>query len=429
MYIRDIILKKKQKEILTEDEIKFCIQSYFKGEITDAQMSALMTAMNVSNLNEKEIHWLINAMAETGEQLEFYRISNKITDIHILGGISDKILIILLCILNSLDIPSAKVIDRELGLEDRITALTQNSLSSDIEEFKKNIQEQGIGILKNNVSLAPIEEKLYKLRHEIACDNDMGLIATSIMSQKIALGFNNIFFEITYGANAYVKTLSDAKVLARYLTSIGKKELRNVGCIVTPLNQPVGNTFGNLLELKEIYEFLSGKNNFEIEETVLAFGSNILAISKYGNNINKNKKSIKEVLENGKALESFEKLINICGGDIELLKNDIEVKNKIPVMSAQNGYIEEIDVNELRKLSQYIDAIRISSLDKLDIGAGMVFNKKVGDPIKKGEILGFIYTNNDTKIENAVELAKSMFKITEKKSLNLSRIRFDINNV
>ncbi len=429
MYIRDIILKKKQKGSLTEDEIKFSIQNYFKGEITEAQMAALMTAMNIFRLNEKEIHWFINAMAETGEQFEFYRLSNKITDIHILGGMSDKVLIILLCILNSLGLPSAKVIDRELGIEDRIFSLTKNSLNTDIVKFKNDIQNFGIGLLKNNQNLAPIEEKLYKLRHEISCDNDMGLIATSIMSQKIALGFSNIFFEITYGANAYVKTLSDAKILARYLTSIGKKELRNVGCVVTPLNQPLGNTFGNLLELKEIYEFLSGKVNYELEETILTFGSNILAISNYSNNVNKNKKMIKEKLQNGDAIKSFEKLLNTCGADTELLKKDINIKNKIPVMSSENGYLEEIDVNELRKLSQYINAIRKTSLDNLDIGAGVVFNKKIGDTIKKGDILGFIYTNNDTKIENAVELAKNMFKITDKKMLNLSRIKFDINNV
>ena len=429
MYIRDIILKKKQKESLTEDEIKFSIQSYFKDEISEAQMAALMTAMNISGLNEKEIHWLVNAIAETGEQLEFYRISNKITDIHILGGISDKILIILLCVLNSLGLPSAKVIDRELGLEDRLISLNGYTIDTDIQNFKQNIQNEGIGILKNKSQLAPIEKKLYNLRHEIACDNDMGLIATSIMSQKIALGFNNIFFEITYGSNAYVKTLSDAKVLARYLTSIGKKELRNVGCIVTALNQPLGNTFGNILELKEIYEFLSGKINYELEEAVLSFGSNILTISNFSNHDNKSRKKIKNVIENGEALKSFERLLSCYGANIEILKQEIRVKNKVPIMSNYSGYIEEIDVNELRKLSQYLDAIRISSLDKLDIGAGVVFNKKVGDAVNKGDILGFVCTNNDTKTQNAVELAKNMFKITDKKILNLSRIKFNINNV
>lgn len=429
MYIRDIILKKKKKELLTEDEIKFSIQSYFKDEITEAQMAALMTAMNLQNLNEKEIHYLINAIAQTGEQLELYRFSNKITDIHILGGISDKLLIILISVLNSLGLPAAKIIDRELGLEDRLISLPGFKLETDIENFKHNIEKTGMGILKSNINLAPIEKKLYKLRHEVACDNDMGLIATSIMSQKIALGFNNIFFEITYGSNAYVKNLNDAKVLARYLTSIGKKELRNVGCIVTPLNQPIGNTFGNVLELKEIFEFLSGKQNEEIENEILGFGSNILAISKFSQNKNKNKQAIKENIKNGKALKSFEKLLNIYGVDYNILKNEINVKNKIAIMSNKSGYIEEIDVNELRKLSQYIDSIRISSLDKIDVGAGVIFNKKIGDKVTKGEILGFIYTNNDTKTQNSVEYAKKMFKITDKRVLKQPRIRFDINNL
>lgn len=429
MYIRDIILKKKKKETLTEDEIQFSIQSYFKDEITEAQMAALMTVMNLHNINEKEIHYLINAIAQTGEQLELYRVSNKITDIHILGGISDKLLIILICILNSLEIPAAKIIDRELGLEDRLISVPGFTVETNIENFKKSIEKHSLGILKSNLNIAPIEKKLYKLRHEIACDNDMGLIATSIMSQKISLGFNNIFFEITYGSNAYVKNLNDAKLLARYLTSIGKKELRNVGCIVTPLNQPVGNTFGNILELKEIYEFLSGKPNKEIENEILGFGANVLAISKFSQNINKNKKAIKENIKNGKALKSFEKLLSMYGADFSILQKDIIVKNKIPIRSNLTGYIEEIDVNELRKLSQYIDSIRISNLDKIDIGAGVVFNKKVGDKVTKGELLGFIYTNNDTKVQNSVEYAKKMFKITNKRILKQQRIKFDINNM
>lgn len=429
MYIRDIITKKREKENLTEDEIKFVIQGYFKDEISDAQMAALMTAIHISGINEKEILYLVNSMAETGEELEFYRVSNKITDIHTLGGISDKIILILISIIHSLGYPVAKVIGRELGMEDRLIALPQYSLEKDIEKFKKNISEKNIGILKSIRNLAPIEKKLYRLRHQIACDNNMGLIATSIMSQKIALGFSNIFFEITYGENAYVKNLSDAKVLARYLTSIGKKKMRNIGCCVTPLNEPVGRTFGNIIELREIYKFLSGESDREVEEIILEYGSNILNISKFCTDINKSKRLIKETIKNGKALESFKKLIILNGGDYKILENDIKVKYKIPVMSISTGYISEIDINQLRQLAQYLDAIRMSELDKLDVGAGIVFEKKVGDIINTGEIIAYIYTNNDTKIEEAVSWIKRLIKVQDKKIKDLSRVKFNINNL
>ena len=428
MYIRDIIIKKRQNKRLSDDEIKFVVQSYFREEISNAQMAALMTSMHISGISEQEVSYLANAMAETGEELEFYRVSNKITDIHSLGGISDKIILILISVINSLGFPAAKIMGRELGLEDRLLAIEGYKVEDDINKFKSNIDEYNMGILKSIRNLAPVENKMYRLRHEIACDNDMGLIASSIMSQKIALGFFNIFFEITYGPTAYVKTLNDAKVLARFLTSIGKQQRRNVGCCITPLNEPLGKTFGNILELREIYRFFSGEYDREIEEVVLEFGSNILYVSKLCTDINKSKKLIKESIYNGSALKSFKDLITMNGGNFEILKEDLEVKNIIPVISNVKGYVSELDVNQLRMLAQYLDAIRISQLDKLDVGAGVVFNKKIGDEVNPGEILAYVYTNNDTKIREAVDMTKRIVKLQVKKPKNLNRVEFNLMN-
>lgn len=429
MYIRDIISKKRNKENLTENEIDFVIQGYFKNEISDSQMAALMTSIHIFGINEKEIGYLVNAMAKTGEELEFYRVSNKITDIHSLGGISDKIILILISIINSLGYPAAKVIGRELGMEDRLKAIPNYIIESDKKKFTDSIYKDNIAILKSIKNLAPVEEKLYRLRHEIACDNDLGLIATSIMSQKIALGFSNIFFEITYGNNAYVKSQSDAKILARYLCLIGKKEMRNVGCCVTALNQPIGKTFGNLLELKEIYHYLSGELNNDIEEVILEYCSNILKISGFSTDINKNKKLIKENIRNGNALKSFEKMIVQKNGNFDILKKEINVNYKIPIMSNYTGYIFEIDINQLRQLAKYLGAIRASENDLLDIGAGIIFEKKVGETVRAGEIIAYIYTNNETKIEKSVYWIKRIIKIQEKKLKNISKIEFNINNL
>ena len=393
MYIRDIIDKKRRKQTLTEDEIRFFIFGYFKDEISDAQASALMSAMHIYGLQENEMANMIQIMSETGDELEFYRVSNKITDIHSLGGISDKIILMLISIISALGIPSAKVIGRELGMEDRLISIPNYKLEDNIENFKHDILENNIGILKSISNLVPVEKKLYKLRHDICCDNNIKLIATSIMSQKIALGFYNIFFEITYGTNAYVKTLSDAKTLAKNLVKVGNKMMRNVGCVITNLNQPIGKCFGNILELREIYQYLSGDIPEDIEDIILQFGSHILKISNICPDYEKSKKMIKDVIKNGLALNSFKKLVTLKGGNINVLESNIVAKHIIPVIS---------DLNKIRTLAKYLNAIRGISSDNLDIGAGMVFNKKVGDKVAVGNIIGYVYTNNDTKIEKAV---------------------------
>ena len=415
MYIRDIIAKKRRKEVLTKEEIRFFVFGYFREEISDAQAGAFMTAMYIYGLSETEMTDIVQAMAETGEELEFYRVSNKITDIHALGGISDKLILMLIAIINSLGVPTAKVIGRELGMEDRLLCIPGYTLEENVDNLKKDISEQGMGLLKSVKNLVPVEEKLYRLRHEIACDNNMELIATSIMSQKIALGFYDIFFEITYGKNAYVKTLADAKVLCRHLVRIGQKMMRNVSCVVTNLKEPIGKSFGNLLELREIYEYLSGDMPPNMEQIVLKFGSNILRISNICKDVKKSQKMIKEVIANGSAFDSFKTLITSRGGDISILEKDIKAKNVIPVTLNLTGYIEEIDVNKLRTLAKYLNAIRGVPSDKLDVGSGIVFNKKVGDKIEAGGIVAYIYTNQDIKIEQAIEQARNLFVVSPHK--------------
>ncbi len=426
MYIRDIIAKKRRREILTEEEIRFFIFGYFREEISDAQAAALMTAMYSYGLSENEMAYFIQAMAETGEELEFYRVSNKITDIHTIGGISDKIILMLMVAINSLGVPTAKVIGRELGMEDRLLSIPGYQLEENVENLKKSISEYGMGILKSVNNLVPIEEKMYKLRHEIACDNSIELIATSIVSQKIALGFYDIFFQITYGDKAYVKTLTDAKTLSKYLVKLGKKMMRNVGCVVTRLDEPIGRCFGNILELREIYEYLSGNMPKEIEEIILQFGSKILKTSNICKDESKGRKMIKEVLQNKEALNSFKILIASRGGDIKAIEKEIIAKYRVPVTLNVEGYIEEIDVNKVRTLAKYLNAIRGNLADKLDIGSGIVFDKKVGDKVEPGGIVAYIYTNNDVKVKEAVKQAQNLFKIVPNKVKRKPFVEFEL---
>lgn len=426
MYIRDIIMKKRRNEELTDEEIRFFVLGYYKEEISEAEASALMTAIYIYGLSEREMIYLISAITETGKELEFNKISNKIVDIHTLGGISDKIIIMLIAVLNSVGVQAAKVIGRELGMEDRLISVPGYKITDNIEEFRQKLTDDGMGILKSIKNLAPVEEKLYKLRHEIACDNNLNLITASIMSQKIALGFDNIFFEITYGDYAYIKTLADAKTLAKYLEHIGKRMNKNVCCCVTKLDEPTGQCFGNILELREIYKCLSGEMPKDIEETIVEFGSNILKISKTCSDEYKAKNMIRENIKNGEALKSFEILIKNNGGNFEILKEDIQVKNIIPIIASKDGYITEININKLRTFSKFLGAIRNKKSDNLDVGAGIVYNKKVGDSVKNGEIIANIYTNSDIKTEKAVAMASDTIVISNKKIKKLSRVIYTV---
>lgn len=426
MYIKDIIRKKRQKQELNDEEINFFVQSLFKEEISEAQASAIMTLMFQCGLSEKETIDLAESMSETGDEMEFYRISNKYTDIHPLGGISDKMIIMIMIILNAMEIPAGKVIGRELGLTDRLESVSGFKIDKDIEQFKEKISNGKIGILKGSRNIAPVEKRMYRMRNEIACDGNLPLIISSIMSQKYALGFFNIFFEITYGNNAFVKNFEDAKNMANYLVRIGKKSRRNIGCAVTKLNQPTGRCFGNLIEMHEIYELFNEKMEEDIEEELVKYISKILEISGYSGDTNKNRKAILEIISSGKAVDSFKKMIYDYGGDFNLVREEVKTKYIVPVIANESGYVEEIDINMLRGIAQYLNAIRISELDSFDIGAGIKINKKVGEYLKSGEICAYVYTNNDIKISNAVSKTVEIFKLSEKKIKQKSKVEYII---
>ncbi len=414
IYIKDLITKKMNKKELTEDEIDFFISSYYRNEISEAQASALMSLMHIFGLSENETAYLVNAMAQTGDELELYRISNKLVDIHPIGGISDKITIILLSILNGLNIPIVKIAGRELGLEDRLSSIEGYQVENDVLNFKECLVANNIAILNEFENMVPVENKIYNLRKDIACDHDIKLIAISIMSQKIAIGCKNIFFEITYGENAYVKTLEEAKILSKYLVNIGSEMLRNVHCCITELNEPRGIAFGNIIEMREIFEALRGNMAKDVQELVLNFGNNILQLLGYKNK-NENFAQIKNVIDSGRALQSFKKIIEIRGGNFSILQNNVTCQYHIPIISSNEGYIEKIDVNKVRCLAKYLNAIRGSKNDKIDIGAGMKFYKKIGDYIKKGEIIGYIETNNEVKIEEATKQMKDSITLSQKR--------------
>lgn len=419
IYIRDLIKKKKNNEQLTEDEINFFIYSYNKDEILREQAASLLTLMNTMGITEKEMVFLSNAMAESGEKLNIYEISNQVVDIHPIGGMDDKIVIMILAILSALEMPSIKIIGREIGIKDKLlNAEIYKYNNENKQKIKDFVNNNKIVLIDEPEKVAPVENKLYKLRNDIACNDDISIIATNLMSQKIALGFRNIFFDISYGEKAYVKTLNQAQALAKYLIKIGNNINRNVKCIITKLDEPVGRFFGNTIELKEALEALKGNISSDVKELVLEIGSNIIELETGNKNSRENKQKILYAIESKKA---YNKLLELISGGQEHIHLN-KAKQIIPVMSTQEGYVEKIDISIIRTTAQYLNAIRHTNANKIDFGSGVEICKKIGDKVEIGELLGYIHTNDETKIETAVSKLKESFCMTNKKIKTKSRI-------
>ena len=417
IYIRDLIKKKRNKEELSEEEIDFFIQSYNKNEILKEQASALLTLININGLTIKEMTLMANSIVETGEKMDIYELSNKVVDIHPIGGMDDKIILMLLAITSALGLPTIKVISREIGIKDKLLKATVHRYSNENrEKLKELINSKSIVLLEEPEKLAPVENKLYKLRNDIACNDDISIIAINLMSQKIALGFRNIIFDISYGEKAYVKTLSDAQKLSRYLAEIGSNINRNVRCIITRLDEPVGNFFGNIIELQESLECLNGNMPKDIEELLLEIGD--IVIQMENTNLKQNKQAILEVIKNKSAYNELLKLVNIDKNAIDCVK----AKQIIPVMSTMCGYVETIDMSLIRITAQYLSAIRHNNDKAIEYGTGLELCKKIGDKVEVGDLLGYIHTNDETKVQKSVSNLKNAFNITNEKVKRKNRI-------
>ena len=413
IYIRDLIRKKRENLELSEAEISFFIYSYNRDEITSDQAGVLLDLMYTKGLTIDEMVYLSKAMAKTGVLNDIYKLSSKIVDIHPIGGMDDKIVILLLAILKTLGYPAIKFIGREIGIQDKLPKVKVQDF--DLNDIEKNINDQLL-LINEPQDMAPVENKLYKLRNNIACDDDISLIAISLMSQKLAIGAKNIIFDISYGEKAYVKTFREAKRLSKYLIKIGNSLNRNVKCFITALNEPVGKSFGNIIELKEIIDASKGEMNSDVKELIFKMGSNIINLIDSKVSIVEAKSKIQKIIEDGSLNNTLTNLVP------QYSDYEIGDENTIPVMSNYTGYIENIDMSDIRTTGIYLNAIRHRKNEKISLNAGIEFSKKVGDSVKKGELIGYIYTEDKTKVQKAVQNLKDAYRISKSKIKKKSRI-------
>ena len=373
MNILDIIAKKRDKKELTKDEIEFFIKGYVDGEITDYQAAALVMAIYINGMNEREITDLTLAMCYSGDVLDLSDLG-EVVDKHSTGGVGDKITLILMPIVASLGIPPvAKMSGRGLGFTggtiDKLESIPGYTTGLDIDTFKNNVKKIGISLIGQTLNLAPADKKLYALRDTISCTESIPLIASSIMSKKIASGANKIVIDVTCGSGAFMKNREQAEKLASVMTKIGDLANRETVCVITNMDEPVGYAVGNE-EVIEAVDIL--KNKYlpkDIEHIITTLGANMLILAKKAETLEQGREMILENLHNGKGYEKFVQLVDNQGGDVSYIENTdkFEKAKYIEKIAAKkSGKITKLDALQIGKLSSYLGAGRMKKEDKIN---------------------------------------------------------------
>ena len=419
MNILDIIAKKRDAKELSKEEIYFFINEYTAGKIQDYQASALIMAIYINGMNDREITDLTLAMAHSGEVLDLSCFGENVIDKHSTGGVGDKVSIILLPIIASLGVPVAKMSGRGLGYTggtvDKMEAIPGYKTNVGIEEFIENVKKVGISMIGQTMNLAPADKKIYALRDTISCVENIPLIASSIMSKKIASGANKIVIDVTVGKGAFMKTKEEAQKLAEQMIRIGNLAGKDVKCVLTPMDEPLGYAIGNSLEVIEAINFLKGDMPKDLREVVLELGANMLQLAGKGNNIEENKLKILENIENGKAYNKFLEMVENQGGDISFIEDTTKFqksKYTLAVVTKKVGKVEGINAEDIGKLACYLGAGRVKKDDKIDSNVGIILNKKVGDEVIADDFLAYICVNDENKIKEAEKRILEIYKIS-----------------
>lgn len=404
MNILDIIAKKRDKKELSKEEIEFFIKGYTEGTVTDYQAAALVMAIYINGMNDREITDLTIAMAYSGDVLDLSELG-EVIDKHSTGGVGDKITLILMPVIASLGIPVAKMSGRGLGFTggtiDKLESIPGYNTGIDINTFINNVKKCGIALMGQTLNLAPADKKIYGLRDTISCTESIPLIASSIMSKKIAAGANKIVIDVTCGSGAFMKNREDAESLANIMTQIGKLAGKETVCIITDMNEPVGYSVGNTLEVIEAVDIL--KNKYmpkDVEHIIKELGGNMLMLAGKVGNVEEGKIAVMEAIHSGKAYSKLLELVQSQGGDISYIEDTDKfekAKYIIPIEAVKDGTITKLDAYEIGRLSCYLGAGRQKKEDSINPKVGFVFNKKVGDVVQCTDVIGYIYADDEKK--------------------------------
>ena len=415
MNIVDIITAKKDKKVLTKEQIHFFIKGYLDKTIEDYQASALLMAITINGMTSEETAYLTEEMRVSGEVWDLSDIPGLKIDKHSTGGVGDKVSLILGPMVASCGAKMAKMSGRGLGHTggtlDKMESIPGMKINLTKEEFKKQVQEIGVCIIGQSEEIDPADKKLYSLRDVTGTVQSIPLIASSIMSKRLASGADCILLDVKCGKGAFMKTYEDAKILATEMVNIGKKLKKNVKAEITDMNQPLGKAVGNNLEIKEVIETLKGNGPKDLEEICLSSGAILLTQAELFKNTEDAKKALIENIKNGKAFEKFKEFVKAQGGDIDYIDHPEKFpvsKNLIEIKSENEGYIKTIDALTIGLGSCHLGGGRLKMDDVIDMSAGIILNKKVGDHVKKGELLCTLHTNKDN-VDSIIKDVKEAF--------------------
>ncbi len=432
MRMYDLIMKKRKGEELTKEEINFFVDGFTKGEIPDYQASAMLMAIFFNKMNKRETADLTNAMVESGDKIDLSNIKGVKVDKHSTGGVGDKTSICLTPLVASLGIPVAKMSGRGLGHTggtiDKLETFKGFSVELTEEQFMENVNKINIAIMGQSGNLVPADKKLYALRDVTATVDNMSLIASSIMSKKLASGADAIVLDVKVGDGAFMKTPETAKELAQEMVDIGKYLGRETIGVISDMDQPLGYAIGNSLEVIEAIELLKGNGPKDLLDLTLTIGSNMLLCAKMTESEEEARKMLMENIENGKGLEKLKDFVKAQGGDI----SPIDDYSKFPqakyvekVTSPVDGYITKIHAEAFGLIAMELGAGRATKESEIDLAVGIVLNKKRGEKVNKGDVLAYIHSNSEEKIEKARKSILENIVIEDNYDLNIPLI-YDI---
>ena len=420
MTMEEIIIAKRDNKELTKEQIRFFVQGYSKNQIPDYQASALLMAIYLNGMNDEETSILTEEMRISGEVWSLDDIPGKKVDKHSTGGVGDKVSLILGPMISALGAKLAKMSGRGLGHTggtlDKLESIPGMRIVLSYDEFKNQIEKIGMAIIGQNEKLDPADKKLYALRDVTGTVASIPLIASSVMSKKLASGADCILLDVKYGSGAFMKTVKDATKLAKVMVNIGKKLGKDVRAEVTDMDQPLGCAVGNSLEIKEVIETLKGRGPKDLNEICLSSGSIMLEQAGIYKNRDDARKDLEKILENGRAFEKFRQFVIAQGGDVSYIDDPskFEVsKNIIKIYSPRSGYVKKINALEIGIASMHLGAGRETLDDVIDMSAGIVLNKKIGDYVNKNELLCTLYTNKDS-YDEIIEEVKNAFMFSNK---------------
>ena len=438
MYMRatDIIEKKRDLKKLSQEEIEFFLNDYLTDNIPDYQMSALLMAIFFNGMDGEELYYFTNTMINSGELIKVVNHNSFLIDKHSTGGVGDKTTIALVGLFGCFGIGEIKLSGRGLGhtggTVDKFESIPNFKFPQSKEEMIDMVKNIGSGIMSYSDKIVPLDKKIYALRDVTGTVENIQLIASSIMSKKLAVYSDGIILDVKVGAGAFMKNIEDARKLSKTMLDLGKKFNRKITAILTDMEQPLGYAVGNSSELIEAMEVLKGggpEDLRELIETIVATG---LLMAEQVNDIDEGKEKVKKMIESGEPLKHFQKFLEFTGGDPDIIDNYSLLpghKNEFLFKTDKTGYVTKVDAEYVGRAAMVLGAGRNTKDENIDHGVGILLNKKIGDKVESGEVLAVIQYNEDTNLQTSISLLEDAYSIQEEKlEKNKIILEIQINN-